>query len=84
MQHIHPMGSKTMAAGLVEEKLSGLQMLPFVASMPGGNVKTLLKHLNSASFAARARLIKAFASHSGAHSSTQAHPADPAMPHALT
>lgn len=52
--------------------------------MPGGNVKTLLKHLNSASFAAKARLIKAFASHSGAHSSTQAHSADPAMPHAVT
>jgi hypothetical protein len=48
-------------------------MLPFVASMPGGNVKTLLKHLNSASFAAKARLIKAFASHSGARSYPQAH-----------
>ena len=41
--------------------------------MPGGNVKTLLTHLNSASFAAKARLIKAFASHSGAHGCMQAH-----------
>jgi hypothetical protein len=47
-------------------------MLPFVASMPSSNIKTLLKHLNSASFHAKAGLIKAFASHSGAHSCVQA------------
>ena len=41
--------------------------------MPGGNMKTLLTHLNSASFQAKARLIKAFASHSGAHGCMQAH-----------
>jgi hypothetical protein len=43
-----------------------LQMLPFVASMPSSNIKTLLKHLGSTSFHAKAGLIKAFASHSGA------------------
>lgn len=43
-----------------------LQMLPFIATMSASLIKTMLKHLNSASFHAKASLIKTFASHSGA------------------